>query len=192
MFKSFLKEFGTDIYINEETQTRQAIVSDQSVSDGYHDIVVKSNFQFNIGDFITYQGNKYLTVSDVQYNNGMYKGLARMLSAYDVTLQTQEEIRENVEYNDMGEPISWDVVQEAEYTDFPCIIETKMVDYDTGSVIALPNNQYLLTVQYHIKYEQGITVNLFDHDYSVKGVDRSKLIRQDGNLKGVLFLHLEW
>jgi len=191
MFKSFLKEFGSNVLLGQETQTRQAIVSDKSVSDDYHDIVVKSNFQFNIGDFITYQGNKYLTVSDVQNTNGMYKGLARMLSAYDVSVKVKDAVKEQVGTDPSGQPV-YEIVEPAVYEDFPCIIETKMVDYDTGSVIALPNNQYLLTVQYHVKYEQGITVNLFDHDYTVKGVDRSKLIRQDGILKGVLLLHIEW
>lgn len=200
-FKHLLKQFGSEVkvirYINNpdkfNEETNQALVKDKPVSEGFHDIVVSGNFLFNIGDMITYKNNNYLVVSDVQENDGMYKGLAREISIYSISVIVQDEVRNVTERDQLGTPIEWDVIQPEIKKDFPTVIHTQVADISSDGYFRFPDNQYLISTPYHQNIAQGDTINLFDHDYEVVGVDKSKTYRDEqGNIGGLLILNVKW
>ncbi|WP_340002060.1 hypothetical protein [Oceanobacillus sp. FSL K6-0127] len=79
-----INEFGVPIYINEETETRKAIISNQKVSDSlpnFDDKIIHTNFKIKRGDVIVYDDVKYLVISDIQSKRSYeYKATMRPMT----------------------------------------------------------------------------------------------------------------
>ena len=188
-FKELITEFGESITINEETRQRKAVVTSTNVNENNDDRIFCTDFKINAGDYITYQGTRFLVISPVAAKRSFeYKVLARPTDVHKLTFKIKDAVEEIIGYEDAtGMPI-YEEVEPAQYDSFSVIVETLVTDYTTGQPIVLPDDEYYVFIPYHEKLTQGYEVELYGRTFTIKGIDKTKLYELD---EGLLRLRIE-
>ncbi|WP_054751287.1 hypothetical protein [Piscibacillus salipiscarius] len=81
-FNHLLNEYGKDVYLNDETTSRKALINSTSVTSSYKenfdDHIIHTNFPIQRGDTITINNEIFIVVSDVQLKSDYeYKATIR-------------------------------------------------------------------------------------------------------------------
>ncbi|MDQ0193078.1 Ig-like domain-containing protein [Paenibacillus wynnii] len=75
-----LSQIGSDVLINDSSTVTRALVSNTNLEQNYDDKKISSLSPLSRGDFVVYEGNKYMIISEIntqRYNK--YKGIMHRL-----------------------------------------------------------------------------------------------------------------
>ena len=189
-FSYLINQFGVSIFVNDDTQSRQAIISSQNQSDQlptFDDKKIHCSFQIKRGDIIHFNEVKYLIISDVQSKRSFeYKATIRpMTNIFEYTYMTEGVI---LEYDRNGNPIYVEGEEPKEITiNIPCIaVQNNTPKIDGGQIATLENRITVIVSDNSIT--QQIAINdeyyLENHYYMVHDIN---LLQQ-----GIRLLYLEW
>lgn len=175
-FTNLINEFGQDIRLNLETETRKAIISSLPKSPDLYDFddkKIHTTFPIKRGDTIKLDDTLFIVFSDIQLKrNFEYKSIIRPATNV-IPIVVQEEIIEVTETDRFGNPITWEVVQEEIVEEFPCIVFQDKISID-GSQIRITQQEIQVVMgdnEYTQAIVQGDEFTFFDANYSVIGVD---------------------
>lgn len=124
-FNYMIKQFGVDIFLNEETKPRKAIISSKntwgSLDEHFDDRLIHTAFPIKRGDYIEYNTVNFIVYSDVQVKRGHeYKAIIRPATN---TIPIVVKEREIIGRDPLNNPIYSD---EPEITkDIPAIVYTE-------------------------------------------------------------------
>lgn len=157
-----IAQAGKEILINGASAT--AIIGSMSSNKEYDDKKIITRSSINRGNIVNYNNGKYLVISEI---NDMrfdtyYKGIMRKCNY-------------NIKFNFSG------VVKE-----FNAIIETQILDIDTGQFISVPSGKIIVTLQDNQETQKIQLQNKFikmGSAWQIQGIDKSKV--------GLLILHCE-
>ncbi|GAA0432567.1 hypothetical protein GCM10008983_06440 [Lentibacillus halophilus] len=140
-FAQLLNQFAVPVKLNDETNTRKAIISSQNVSDSipnFDDKTIHSNFKIQRGDIIHFNNVKYLIITDVQAKRTYeYKATMRpMTNTFEFTYTTEGEYH----YDRLGNKV-WDVEPKEVTEPVSCIAHQEGSPTIEGSQIRLPEER---------------------------------------------------
>jgi len=187
-FNYMVDQVGTPVKLNLEQSKRKAIISSLTKSPDLYDFDDKrihTTFPIKRGDSIKVNDTLYIVFSDIQLKSGFkYVSIIRP-ATNTIPITVQEEITEVKEYDRLGNPISWEVIQEEIIEDFPCIVFQEKVTI-SGSQIRI-TQQEIQVVMGDNEYTNEIVPNdeftFFGNNYQVIGVDMFQ--------KGLLIFQME-
>ncbi|MFS0672054.1 hypothetical protein [Ornithinibacillus sp. 179-J 7C1 HS] len=174
-FTNLINEFGVDVYLNLETETRKVIVTSLTKTPDLYDFddkKIHTDFPIKRGDTIKIDDTLFIVFSDVQLKRGYeYQSIIRPATNV-IPIVIQEEVMEIVDVDPLGRPI-YEVVSPEIREDFPCIVFQDKISID-GSQIRV-TQQEIQVVMGDNEYTQAIVQNdeftFFDNYYRVIGVD---------------------
>ncbi|WP_188206962.1 hypothetical protein [Alkalibacillus aidingensis] len=77
-FNHTIKEYGKDIYLNDESEPRKVLLSKNNRNKDFDEYIIHTNFSIQRGDMITWENEKFIIISDVQLkSNYEYKATIR-------------------------------------------------------------------------------------------------------------------
>lgn len=157
-----LSQAGKEIKINNVPTT--AIIGSMSDNIEYDDKKIITKTSISRGSEIEYDNYKYIILSEINGKrfDTYYKGIMRRYNY-------------NIKFNFNG------TVKE-----FPAIIETKMLDIETGQYLSLPVGKILVTMQDNAETQPIKIQDKFikmNSAWEIKGIDKSKV--------GLIILHCE-
>ncbi|TFJ93655.1 hypothetical protein [Lentibacillus salicampi] len=158
-FTNLVNDFGVPVTLNDETTTRKAILSSQTLSDtlpDFDDKTIHSDFPIKRGDVITYNDTKYLIISDVQAKRSYeYKATIRpMTNAFQFTYMTDGYYEETDRF---GNPI-WIREPEEVTEDLPCIAQQEGSPTIESGQIRLPEER-IIVIMSDDNISQQIEIN---------------------------------
>jgi hypothetical protein len=172
------------IKINNSSTEYEIIVNDANEWQKEVDViwlVKKSIFQPNVGDFIEFQGNKYLSVFVPEERETYWSSKARLCnSTYPIKLTKTTVL---VGHNTLGKPMykdSYEIDRQE-----PCIVESRNYATDTNAQLIIPNNSVLITIKYQpsdtlvVNYE----FTMYNNKYKIVDIDYTKIINEKGIIK---------
>lgn len=177
-FNTLLNSFAVPVKLNDEEETRKAIISNQPVNESlpnFDDKKVTTNFPLKRGDIILYENTQYLVINDIQNERPCgFKAIMRpMTNVFTYTYMTEGVF----ERDRFGNKI-WIIEPEEIIVELPCIayqessptieggyirqpeerIIVIMSDNDTTELIELGSEHSLLNANYEV-----ININLLQH-----------------------------
>lgn len=75
-----MSQIGSDVLINDSSTLTRALITNTNIEQNYDDKKISSLSPLNRGDFVVYEGNKYMIISEIntqRYNK--FKGIMRRL-----------------------------------------------------------------------------------------------------------------
>jgi hypothetical protein len=177
---------GQEVLINDIEQ--QAIITNPSISE-YEERYIHTLGKAKRGDIITYQGERYLIISEsVTKRGGKYKALMRHCNVVleiqgDITMEIWRDENGEIVYDDFGQPIFYEV--EGEPYLIPSIIDNKSFSID-GEQFTVPNNQIVVIVQDNETNRQKFTLNF---EFQFEG--NFKVLNRDFTKRGLIILTCE-
>jgi hypothetical protein len=144
-------------------------------------LVKKSIFQPNVGDYIEFQGNKYLNVFVPEERETYWSSKGRLCnSTYPIKLNKTTVLKG---HNTLGKPITQDVYEIDRLE--PCIVETGNYTGDTDNQLVIPKNTMYITMKYQpsdtIKVNYEFT--MYNNKYKIVDIDYTKVINEKGIIK---------
>ena len=175
-FNQLVNEFGVPISLNEEQRTRKVLLSSRGISSNeinYDDRHLHSNFKIQRGDSIRIDGVIYIVYSDVQAKRSFeWKALIRPCTN-TIPITIQEEVREIIGRDPVGNPIYGDVIQEEIIEDFPAIVYRESISID-GQQIKIINTEIKVVMgdnEYTQEFKVNNTFNFFGTQYQLYDID---------------------
>lgn len=151
-FSYLLDNIGKDIQIN--TNSVRAVISTIKVNKDYDDRNISTLEPINQGDLILYDNQNWLIISEV---NGQriikYKGIMRKCN-YTIKFNFQGNVKP-----------------------FPAILETKLLDIESGQYVTLPIGKIVVTLQDNVDSRDIVLQQRFlimGQAWKVMGIDKSK------------------
>jgi hypothetical protein len=76
-YQYLITVMGQDVLIND--QPRRVLITNRKLNQNYNDKNISSLSPLNRGDFILYEGKRYIIISEESKRNGRWKGIMRHL-----------------------------------------------------------------------------------------------------------------
>lgn len=157
-----IAQAGKEIVINGKTAT--GIIGSMSDNKVYDDKKIITRSAIDRGNIIDYSNGRYLVISEI---NDMrfdtyFKGVMRRCN-YNIKFNFGGDIKE-----------------------FPAIIETQVLDIDTGKFISVPSGKIIVTMQDNTETQKIKLQDKFikmGSAWQIQGIDKSKV--------GLLILHCD-
>lgn len=132
------------------------------------------------GDIVSLDNEEWLVI-ERPYNNKIYdRTIMRLCNS---SLIFEEIEREIVDFDRFGNPIYGD--EEVILTEFPCVVDS-VSNYKTttGEKINIPEGDMVLLLQNTDSklIELNKTFKMFDNNYRIAGIDKSKIHKKKGIL----------
>jgi hypothetical protein len=172
------------IKINNSSTEYEIIVNDANEWQKEVDViwlVKKTIFQPNVGDFIEFEGNKYLNVYISEERETYWSSKARLCnSTYPIKLNKTTVLKG---HNQLGKPIKEEVYEIDRLE--PCIVETGNYTSDTDKQLVIPRNTMYITMKYQpsdtlvVNYE----FTMYNNKYKIVDIDYTKVINDKGIIK---------
>lgn len=181
-FTNLINNFGIDVFLNDETESRKAIISSRSQSEmlpDFDDKNIHCNFEIIRGNIITYQNVKYLVISDVQSKRAFeYKAIIRpMTNIFNYTYWSEGTI---IGYDPLGNPIYADGEEPGEVVlELPCIAYQEGNPTLNGGQIVQPETMIKVIMtddEQSSRIEMNSQHRLLNHNYKVVDIN----LLQDG------------
>lgn len=182
VFDEFLSQSPETYSVNVDGKSKDVII--QSTSNYNERRVLFRENDLQWGDLIEFQNDKWL-VTERPINNRIHD--KSHIKLCNNALAFKEIVREIIGRDPVGNPIYGD--GEEVITEFPCVAES-ISDLNTrsttGEQINIPEGDMVLQITntQDEKIEIGSTFEMYDNNYRISGIDRSK-VHID---KGVLIL----
>lgn len=161
-FESILLQLGRNIKINNGAYTR-AIINNSKINlnADYRYIITKDSIKR--GDLITWDHSAWLILSEVAQKQYTYYKAEMRRCNFSIKIILDGIVRE-----------------------FPCIIDNKLVDYDTGKFFDLPENRITVTLA-----NNYISSQIATNDRFIKLGNAWQVIGKDLTRDGLIILHAE-
>ncbi|UOR12193.1 hypothetical protein [Halobacillus amylolyticus] len=173
-FTDLLNEFGKDITLNEETETRKAVISSKNVNEDFDDRLIHTDFPIDRGDMIKWNNSDWIVISQVAAKRDFeYKGLIRKAN-WTIELVVQEGKKEIVGYDALGRPIyeTTDPIVE----DYPVIVEWETFNIE-GTQIRISDSEIsIIAVNNEITQKVALadTYTIANKTYTIDNINQLK------------------
>ena len=153
---------GDDIFINNETQAKKAIINNLPVNSQSDLKKISSTEELNRGDYITWNYEKWLIISEIGHKrfNHYYKGIIQKCN-YHIKFMLDGIVRE-----------------------YPAIVDSRYFDVETGQYINIATGKVVVTMQLS---EESAKIGL--NDRFIKMGNAFKVVGKDLTRNGLLILH---
>ncbi|SKA94441.1 Ig-like domain (group 2) [Caloramator quimbayensis] len=145
---------GDNIYINNDTTSTKALISNLPVNRQADIRIVSTTAEIKRGDLINWLNEKWLIISDIGHKRySYYKGII-------------QKCNYNIKFNFQG------IVKQ-----FPCIIDSKVFDIETNQYLSIPAGKIVVTMQDNADSTNIIIGQRFikmKQAWKVTGIDRTK------------------
>lgn len=189
-FTQLLYNFGVPVTLNKETKTRQAVITNRTISDtlpSFDDKIIKTTFKIRRGDIILHQNVQHLVITDVEVKRAYgYKAIIRpMINSFEFTYETGGIV---IDHDRFGNPIYEEGHKPKEVTDtFPCIVSQEGSPTIEGGKIRLAEERINVIMPDNDmtkQIEQDKTYTLLGTDYNVENINLFQT--------GLRILNMEW
>ncbi len=183
-FDELLQQSPESYPITVNSVDTDAII--QSTSDDNKRVVLSRENEVNLGDYIDHKSLKWL-VTELPINNRIYDKTKMTLC--NETLTIVEETTPVIDYDEFGNEIKGE--KQIVNHPFPCVVDDiSSLGYEDNGKVNLPEGEMLLFISNNqdTSVVQVDTIfNMYESEYKIKSIDRSKVI----NGQGFLILHTE-
>lgn len=173
---------GKDLLVNGEP--KRLMVQSKTIYniEGKRKKIIGQYQDFKHGDIIDYSDNKWLVTSFVLSDHQLYDE-GTMEVCNDVLIIEVDATETIVGYDSVGRPIIEKVQGEPLIID--CITSNRIVNYEEGTGINLPDNRLEVTIPYtvHDKIIENTNFKMNNRNYKIIGLDYSGVINQIGIIK---------